>query len=1101
MTNERVVDRDESLEEGAPSARAQRCGRRLSHFCGTLAGLAGVSVLVGWAVGEPRLTSISTRWPIMVPNTAASLVLASAASWLLAPRVSARPLVWTGRLAAIAVIAVGTLSLLEYAIGPIGIDELLFRLPPASMKPPGRPAANTLVALVAAGASLLLLRRRPRRGVQLSDVAACVVGVAGLAGLASYVYGAAPVYGLPGHVPQPAMALPTASALVLLGVSLLTARPDVGLARLVLSPNLGGVVVRHLLALGALFPVLGLLVVVGRQRGFYGEAVAASILTTGGVVLGLAAVTVTGLRLDALDALRKRASYEQARLAAIVESSSDAILSATLDGVVLTWNRAAERMYGYSASEVVGNPRIAAQVVPDDRRGEIPALIARVRRGERVEGFETVRRRKNGELCHVSLTMSPVLDERGRAVAISAIARDVTPRVRAEQALRAGEERYRLLFDQASDGVFVADLSGRYTDVNAAGRALLGCAREEIVGKTIVDLILPEDVPRLAASRERLLAGAVDVDEWQLRRGDGTFVPVEVSAKILPSGAWQGFVRDISERKQAEAALRRSHAAEQHLRRQLEAVMQAGLTTFEAVTSAPEQSLTRTFEVIVEQARKLTGAAYGALGTVSRDGARFDRWVYSGITGEQAERIGRHPRPVGVLAPASRATASNAVAPTLLSDVRSDERFLGFPPGHPEMQAFLAEAIRHRGRVLGHLYLAKTAGEPPFTEDDARTVTLLAARAAIAIHIAELYAEQAQKRGWLQAVVDQVPEGIILLDADGRFAAINAAAKSLAAIDTGLHDPFGNPYAYDVRLPSGEPVALDDLPLVQALVRRAITRGRELQLVRADGAVVPILTSAAPVLDEAGKVLGASLVIQDITVMKELERLREEWTGVVAHDLRQPVGIVLMSAALLERGELSERDRGHVARVRNSAMRLRTMIDDLLDASRLEADRLALERRCEAPDELLDRMLDHLEPVLGGRRILVTRQGPFQPVLVDAARVEQVLGNLLSNAVKYSEPGTDIEVALADRGAEVELGVTNRGRGIPPDELTQLFGRFKRTSAAQGSGIVGIGLGLYICKGLIEAHSGRIRAESTPGDRTRFAFTLPYAACERASAA
>ena len=131
---------------------------------------------------------------------------------------------------------------------------------------------------------------------------------------------------------------------------------------------------------------------------------------------------------------------------------------------------------------------------------------------------------------------------------------------RTHEALEWRRARTRALVEQASDGIFVADLDGRYTDVNSVGCRMLGYPREEIVGKTIVDLIPPEDAERLAQSKERLLEGDTDIAEWKLRRKDGTYLPVEVSAKILPDGRWQGLVRDISERKRAEEALRLSEA-------------------------------------------------------------------------------------------------------------------------------------------------------------------------------------------------------------------------------------------------------------------------------------------------------------------------------------------------------------------------------------------------------------------------------------------------------------------------------------------------------------------------------------------------------------
>jgi PAS domain S-box-containing protein len=123
---------------------------------------------------------------------------------------------------------------------------------------------------------------------------------------------------------------------------------------------------------------------------------------------------------------------------------------------------------------------------------------------------------------------------------------------RANEDVQASRTRISQLVEHASDGIFVADLSGRYTDVNDAGCRLLGYSREEIIGKTIVDLIPPSDVERLWQTREELLKGGIQVAEWALRRKDGSYVPVEVSAKILSDGRWQGFARDISERKRLQ---------------------------------------------------------------------------------------------------------------------------------------------------------------------------------------------------------------------------------------------------------------------------------------------------------------------------------------------------------------------------------------------------------------------------------------------------------------------------------------------------------------------------------------------------------------------
>jgi len=134
-----------------------------------------------------------------------------------------------------------------------------------------------------------------------------------------------------------------------------------------------------------------------------------------------------------------------------------------------------------------------------------------------------------------------------------------------------------------------------------------------------------------------------------------------------------------------------------------------------------------------------------------------------------------------------------------------------------------------------------------------------------------------------------------------------------------------------------------------------------------------------------------------------------------------------------------------------------------------------------------------------GHLMTVREAGVSRTAWADPGRVEQVIANLLSNAYKYGAPGTEIRIDVEGREDEVEVTVTNRGRGIPPEELPRLFQRFARSKRSQAAGVAGIGLGLYICKGLVEAQRGRIWVESTPGETTTFHFTLPTRAAPRSA--
>jgi signal transduction histidine kinase len=232
------------------------------------------------------------------------------------------------------------------------------------------------------------------------------------------------------------------------------------------------------------------------------------------------------------------------------------------------------------------------------------------------------------------------------------------------------------------------------------------------------------------------------------------------------------------------------------------------------------------------------------------------------------------------------------------------------------------------------------------------------------------------------------------------------------------------------------------------------------------------------------------MVFQDISTLKELERLREEWASIVAHDLRQPISVIALRCSVLLRGRLGPDQRDGVEQIANSAHSLSRMVADLMDASLLESDRLRVNLARLDLGQLLH---DVVERVLPARARTKTRTPEGVRVFVkgDAQRLEQVMANLLSNAAKYAAPETGIDVDLRLDGADAHVTVANVGAGIPEDELPFVFHRFARSRTVGASAVKGLGLGLYIAKGLITAHHGQIWAESVPGGVTSFHFTIP----------
>jgi PAS domain S-box-containing protein len=349
-------------------------------------------------------------------------------------------------------------------------------------------------------------------------------------------------------------------------------------------------------------------------------------------------------------------------------------------------------------------------------------------------------------------------------------------------------------------------------------------------------------------------------------------------------------------------------------------------------------------------------------------------------------------------------------------------------------------------------------------------------------------ARELAQRKWLEAVIERTPEAMIIVD-ETKTITQNTASAALAGAG-GVPDPNGKPIPHDVRTPSGERISSDRLPLYHALLDGETTLASELAIVAPSGELVPVLASAAPVVIE-GRRRGAIVVFRDIRAQKKLEREREEWSSVVAHDLRQPTAAIRMAAEVLSRTGGAPVSRT-VETIRRASERLERMIGDLLDVSRIEARRLEVRtERLDVP-ALVAEVLE-LTPALS-TRCRTDIDGDARCAWADAGRFVQVLANLLSNADKYSKPGTPIDVRVDLCGEMVRVSVTNEGPGIAPDEIPQLFSRFARTRTARGGSVPGLGLGLYICRGVVEALGGKLWVESVPGEKTHFRFTLPWAA-------
>lgn len=376
-----------------------------------------------------------------------------------------------------------------------------------------------------------------------------------------------------------------------------------------------------------------------------------------------------------------------------------------------------------------------------------------------------------------------------------------------------------------------------------------------------------------------------------------------------------------------------------------------------------------------------------------------------------------------------------------------------------------------------------------FSENELGTLETVGSIVGVGLSHALTQEHLALERARLASILEHAPHGILYLDLIEQRVVANPAAERL--LDVNVAGPLGRAPVRTYR-PDGTPLTDREEPSKRAM--RGETLSHEEVLVETpNGTKRPMLVSATPVVGAGRSIDGVVIAFEDISVLKELDRLREEFAAIVAHDLRNPISAILMSAEMMLKtasdGQVVVRTSS-VERIRQSAARLGEMVKDLLDASRVEIGQLHLDRKPLEATDAVNALVARIQPTLGEHPVEVDAENARLCVTADPLRFEQIFTNLVENAAKYSADGAPITIRVRRRDNGVAFSVIDQGLGIAPNELPLLFDRFFQAKRAREMR-KGIGLGLYITKGLVEAHGGRIMAESTPGRGSAFHVWLP----------
>ncbi len=1052
--DDRRVDRA-VVESASAAANAADIPTRIASGIGIALIAVPVVVLLGWIARLPVLTRLAPEWPSMKPVTATAFVLTGVALLLSRERTAPerrRIARWCA--AIVAMIAIATLADYAFDLGiPFGMF-LGHAAPVAGEDLPGRMSGGTAAGFLLLGVGVLLLDSRRRVARWTMEGAAALCALLALLAIEGYVFD---VSHLIAFAPYGSMALHTAVLLFAGAAGLVLTRPNRGIAVSITSRFGGGRLARIVVPVAVVAPVvLGWAQFAAVREGLIGPGVGLAFFTTLIGLLVTSAVWLGAAQVNAAEAERNAALAELRvqvarfrELSAIVESSDDAILTKTLDGTVRSWNRAAERFYGYAAEEIVGRP--IATIVPSDRMAELDELLAKIRRREHIQHFETVRRRNDGRLVDVSLSFSPVALGDGREPGVAVIARDITQRKRAEREVAASEQRLRDVVNAIPHLVWTSTPDGRWDYVSERWAEMLDVSMAAALGNGWLWHVHPDDKAGAALAWENaLLRGEEMRHEYRLRRRGGGWHRFSVYASPLRNAdgeieKWVGASTDVEEVRRTEEQLRES-----------------------------EERLHTVLENLTEGV------------------------IVSDLNGELLHwnRAGLEQHGYTSLAEGQRALKT-FIDEFQLMEV--DGRPLSFDEW-PMPRAIRGERFRDLD-----IRIRKTNGDWERTFSYGGTTVTEPGGRRLAVLTINDVTERRRADERFRLLVEASPSGMVLVDGDGVIRMVNGEAERLFGwrrdelVGQSVESLVVQPPSHD----------RDSHDRLRALYmhepgRRAMGIGRDLAARRKDGSEFPVEVGLTPIEMEGGTFVLA--IVTDITERQraaraiqrhqsELERSNKElaqFAYVASHDLQEPLRMVASYTQLFAeryQSRLDERAEKYIGYIVDGARRMQQLVRDLLAYARVESQGREL---VPVNVTLTLRAVRHDMAALIRESGAHLEAESLPEVWADPGQLHQLLQNLVGNAIKFRSAKLPvIHIGAARHDTMWEFAVQDNGIGIAPEYAERVFAMFQRLHTRDE--YPGSGIGLSIARKIVERHGGRIWVDPAVTEGTTLRFTL-YAA-------
>jgi PAS domain S-box-containing protein len=405
-----------------------------------------------------------------------------------------------------------------------------------------------------------------------------------------------------------------------------------------------------------------------------------------------------------------------------------------------------------------------------------------------------------------------------------------------------------------------------------------------------------------------------------------------------------------------------------------------------------------------------------------------------------------------------------------------------------KFEAAIAVPAFHKGKLVGVLTLGEKLSGEIYNPDDLELLLTMASEAGIAIENAKLYRDITETRNYLNNLIQSSDDAIITLNLEGKILSWNEGARKILGYQPeeviGKNVPFlaeNEIKNYIHKILSGEEVKVVELE------REGKSKEK-----------IPLLLTCSPIRDAENKIIGVSMILKDITELKKVDQLKKEFLSKISHDLRTPLTPIYDHLSLLlsgKLGEISAKQKEALTAISKQSEHLQDLIDTVIDLSHTEAGKpLELEKEPIFVEQLIKECLEAETPQFAAKNISLETNYQNAPLALtgDRKKLQRAIKNILDNALKFTPAGGKVTIITERENQGVKVTVADTGIGIEAKHLEKIFERFYQVDSSYTRASRGIGMGLAIAKDIIEAHGGKIWAESQGlGKGSRFIFTLP----------